>query len=330
MPGSEREQRRCSDACAALSTGALALLLLGALGAAALGCGAIDPNAVDRPPQESADVRVPAPASSSTAHSAPAAVCAEPAPLLVHHDRGGRVDRVHATLTARGRRGPFLVDTGSRTSFATHEGDEEPRSANTVIACRETSLPIIARIRPGTTPDGQPQAGVLGADLVAHGAVLDLDLARRTLLWIPPELPPPIVPSSVVLPIELRSGWLVASGIRLGGRDVKLIVDTGASNVIIVSQEPRPGEIREETVDGTAAPITLYRGTGELAFAGGPAREVPVDRSDSFATLESLIAQLGGDVDGLLGMSSLGVDRVVIGSESMTIVLPLAVSPTGR
>jgi hypothetical protein len=328
MPGSGRDQRRCRDACAALRTRAVALLV-GGLVAGAMGCGAIDTTAVDAPPQAAADVRAPAP-PVSVAHGAPAAVCTEPAPLLVHQDGGGRVDRVHATLTARGRRGPFLVDTGSRTSFATHDGNDEPPAANTVIACRETSLPIIARILPGTTPDGQAQAGVLGADLVAHGALLDLDLAKRTLLWIPPELPPPVVPRSVVLPIELRSGWLVASGIRLAGRDVKLIVDTGASNVIVVSQEPRPGEIREETVDGTAAPITLYRGTGELAFLGAPARQVPVDRTDSFATLESLIAQLGGDVDGLLGMSSLGVDRVVIGRESITIALPLNVTPTGR
>jgi hypothetical protein len=327
MPGAGRTQQRCRDGCAALRALACALLV-GALGVAAGGCGAIDTTALDAPPQAAADVPTTAP-PASVAHSAPAAVCTEPAPLLVHQDGGGHVDRVHATLTARGRRGPFLVDTGSRTSFATHDGGEPP-SANTVIACRETSLPIIARIRPGTTPDGQPQAGVLGADLVMHGALLDLDLAGRTLLWVPPELPPPVVPSSVVLPVELRSGWLVASGIRLGGRDVKLIVDTGASNVIIVGQEPRPGEVRVETVDGTAAPITLYRGTGELAFLGGPTRQVPVDRTDSFATLEGVMAQLGGDVDGLLGMSALGVDRVVIGRESITIALPLTVAPTGR
>ena len=250
----------------------------------------------------------------------PALGCPDPAALLVHHDSAGRVDRVHATLTARGIQGPYLVDTGSLSSFATHSGEKDVASAKTILACNETTLPVIGRLRPGSTPDGTPQAGVLGADLVAHGTVLDLDLKKATLGWYQPAPMPP--PGAVVLPIERRKGWLIASGIRLRGRDVKLVVDTGATNVIMVDETARPGEIREDTVDGTASAITLWHSDGEISFLGGTPRHVPIDRTDQFATLQNLIAELGTDVEGLLGITAMGRDRIIISRDSLMIVLP--------
>jgi hypothetical protein len=238
----------------------------------------------------------------------------------VHHDEAGRVDRLHARLTARGLVGSYLVDTGSLRSFVTHSGDEQKTSAEVVIACQSTTLPIIARLRPGTTPNGEPQAGVLGADLVAHGEVLDLDLVKSALSWYQPAREVPR--GAVVLPIELRNGWLVASGIRVNGRDVKLVVDTGASNVILVDKTPRTGETREDTVDGTASAITLYHGDGEVTFPGDITRHVPVDRTDAFPTLEGLIANLGGDVAGLLGVTAMGRERIVLSRDSLVLVLP--------
>jgi hypothetical protein len=288
------------------------------------GCCAVE-GGTDAPPDEqwtSAHARKTPSMWDNRAEPAPA--CNAPAPLLVHHDDAGRVDRLHARLTARGLLGDYLVDTGSLKSYVTHSQDEEKSSASTVIFCQETTLPIIARIRPGTTPDGQPQAGVLGSDLVGHGAVLDLDLANGALSWYQPAHATPA--RAIVLPIEYRNGWLVASGINVGGRDVKLVVDTGASNVILVDKTPRANEVREDTVDGTASPITLYHGDGELTFAGDVARHVPVDRTDSFPTLEGLIANLGGDVAGLLGLTSLGRERIIISRESLIVLLP-PVSP---
>lgn len=302
---------------------ALPALAVAALACAALAaCGAVESSTTSeterhRPFEARATRRPPTWDTRAT----PAPACEEPAPLLVHHDGSGRVDRLHARLTARGVLGSFLVDTGSLKSFVTHSGTEDSTSASTVISCQTIELPIIARLRPGSTPDGAPQAGVLGADLVAHGAVLDLDLANGRLSWYEPGKTPPA--GAVVLPIEHRNGWLVASGIRLHGRDVKLVVDTGASNVIVVDKTPRPNEVREDTVDGTASPIVLFHGTDEIAFGDGRwMRHVPVDRTDSFPTLEGLIAQLGSDVVGLLGLTSLGRERIVIGKDSLAFVLP--------
>jgi len=299
-----------------------ALAVLGCF-PALVGCGGAEPSAADGPEKPSVyrGHVTPPMWDNSGAQSAPA-TCEEPAPLHVHHDEAGRVDRLHVQLAARGTLGEFLVDTGSLKSFVTRSGDGTDTSASTTIFCRPMTLPIIARLRPGTTPDGLPQAGVLGSDLIEHGAVLDLDLVNGRLEWYEPAPAEPRPARAMMLPIEYRNGWLVASGIKLEGRDVKLIVDTGASNAIFVSKTPRLNEVREDTVDGTASPITLYHADGDLDLGDGVTRHVPVDRTDAFPTLEGLIQSLGGDIAGLLGLTSLGRERIVIGKTSMMLVLP--------
>ena len=295
---------------------------------AAVGCGNVEPSveaasAPETPVEDRAHVTPPV---WDTGTRPAAAACGKPAPLHVHHDDAGRVDRLHVQLSAHGALGEFLLDTGSLKSFVTRSGDGTDPSADTTIFCQSMTLPIIARIHPGTTPTGLPQAGVLGADLVAHGSVLDLDLVNGHLEWYDPAPAPPA--RAMVIPIERRNGWLVASGIKVQGRTVKLIVDTGASNIIVVGKTPRIGEVREDTIDGTASAITLYHAEGDVDLGDGVVRHVPVDRTDAFDTLEGLIANLGGDVAGLLGLTALGRERVIIGESSMMVVLsPVTANP---
>jgi hypothetical protein len=288
------------------------------------GCGGVESSPADATEKPTEQPHVTPPMWDKSA--APAAeTCETPAPLHVHHDDAGRVDRLHVQLPVRGSLGEFLVDTGSLKSFVTRSDAGTDAMADTTIFCRSTTLPIIARLRPGTTPEGLSQAGVLGSDLVAHGSVLDLDLLGGHLSLYEPA---PARPAGArLLPVEYRNGWLVASGIKIDGRDVKLIVDTGASNVIVVGKTPRLNEVREDTVDGTASAITLFHGVGEMEVGDGVARHVPVDRTDAFPTLEGLIANLGGDVAGLLGLTAMGRERIIIGKDSLMLVLP-PVSPS--
>lgn len=318
-----RAAARCRTACAALALFATAF---------ATGCGERETDTSTFEGTNVAWSRDARPRDDSPAvpTKRPDAECPTPTALRVHHDGAGRVDRVHATLTARGIEGPYLVDTGSLSSYTTNisseeEADTDAKSAATTLACKEMTLPIIGRLRPGATPDGTPQVGVLGADLVAHARVIDLDLKKSTLGWYEPAPVPP--PGSVVLPIERRKGWLVVSGVRVSGRAVKLVVDTGATNVILLDGTPREGEIREDTVDGTASPITLFHGAGEISFAGGVDREIPIDRTDQFPTLQGLVSELGSDVAGLLGITAMGSDRIIISRDSLTMVLPRVVEP---
>lgn len=302
------------------SRGEVLALLFGAVSTiSSLGCGGVSPATGGEKEESAPDLRaVEGPAPFAAAR---APVCATPTPLLVHHDEKGRVDRLHATLTARDMTGPYLVDTGSSRSFVTYSSEEESHWAKTTIGCASTSLPIIARLRPGATPNGDAQAGVLGSDLMAHGSVLDLDLQGGLLGWYYPPPKPPA--SAVVVPIEWRNGWLIASGIVLDGKPVKLIVDTGSTDIIWLDQTIRVGEVREDTVDGTANPVVLFHGEGRVSFNGSEALPVPVDRTDDFATLKSLVMSLGGDVHGLLGMTALGRERVILSRDKLAIVLPV-------
>ena len=288
------------------------------------GCGDVEPatSAAAERPAPHAHVATPMWDNRGASVAEPA--CEQPAPLLVHHDEAGRVDRLHVQLSAQGKLGEYLVDTGSLKSFVTRSGDGTDATADTTIFCHPMTLPIIARLRPGTTPEGLPQAGVLGSDLVAHGSALDLDLVNGRLSWYDVAPATPLPAHAVLVPIEARNGWLIASGIELDGRMVKLIVDTGSTNVVVVSRTPRLKEVREDTVDGTASAITLFHAGGEIDLGDGVARHVPVDRTDAFPTLEGLIQSLGGDVAGLLGITSLGRERIVLGEHTMMLVLPPA------
>src|SRR4051812_44655620 len=134
--GDDSTLPRCTTACAALA-------LLAA--AATSACGDIEAPSSAFGDETHADRRGPARHNESALHdvSYPTVRCADPTGLLVHHDSAGRVDRVHAALTARGLSGPYLVDTGSLASFTTNVDAEEAKSASTVLSCTETTLPII-------------------------------------------------------------------------------------------------------------------------------------------------------------------------------------------
>lgn len=265
----------------------------------------------------------PAPAPSAEPSppppSTPKSTC-RPGTLDVHKSADGFVDRIHARVDALGKVGPFLVDTGTSRTFALRtSSDDDTYNTPAVIACRSTVIPVFDNQGMGTTPDGELQSGRLGVDLLSRGAY-DLDLRAGTFLWT--DTTPATPPRAVVLALEPRDGFLIASGVRVDGRDTKLIVDTGAHNILVMSDVERPGETASTARDGTGEEFTLYTAAGAVSLAGGKDRRIPVDRAASFPTLEKLIQQLGTDIDGLLGLSALGDERIIVSSDSLVVVLP--------
>jgi hypothetical protein len=242
----------------------------------------------------------------------------KPTSLTVHKDDRGFVDRLHARLTAfDDDQGFFLVDTGSQKSFAVTSSYEPPISTPTVLACKPMMLPVVERA-PGTTPTGAVQRGILGADLLVFDSIYDLDLRAGTLAWYPAPAAG-LGAGAVHVPIEWRDGWLVASGVVVDGQPVKLILDTGSPYVFMMSKQARADEVRVDDTDGTGASITYWLADGDVALPGRAAVRQPVDRADAFPTLETVIAQLGGDIQGLLGLAALGDRRIVIGKTELVI-----------
>jgi hypothetical protein len=254
--------------------------------------------------------------------------CAEPA-LSIHKDARGFVDRVHAKLPAFDDDGLFLVDTGSQRSFAVSAADAwGPRSTEARLGCHTMTLPVLAR-EPVSTASGDLQRGVLGSDLLAHGSVLDLDLARGALAWYPaPIRARPPADRAVAIALEWRHGWLVASGVRVDGVPVKLVLDTGSPHVFLMSRDARPGEIAVDETDGTGAPVHYFETDGTVSLPGRPGVRAPVDRAESFPTLERILEDLGGDVAGLLGIDVLGDRRVVVSGTELVADLPPISAPS--
>lgn len=258
---------------------------------------------------------IDAPPAAHVELSGPEPTCTDAA-LAVHRDERGFVARLHASVQAMNQDAAFLVDTGSERTFAitTSWG---PQTTDAVIGCRSTSVPVVSRNSVDNAPDGRPQRGMLGADLLAHDAFLDLDLRGGKLAWLASAPEPP--EEAVVVPIEWRSGWLVASGVVVDGKERRLILDTGSPHVFLMGQTPRDGEVRVADTDGTGASIVYYTADGDVSLPGRRVQRVPVDRADAFPTLENLIATLGGDIEGLLGLDALGDRRIVISKRSLVV-----------
>src|SRR5262249_1933953 len=142
------------------------------------------PKPIEAPPGQLVQVSAPSPTCTS-------------ADLAVHKDDRGFVARLHASVEAMNQEAAFLVDTGSERTYAvtTSWG---PQTTDAVIGCRTTSVPVVNRDTVTKAPDGRPQRGMLGADLLAHDAFLDLDLRAGKLAWLrdAPESPE----ESVVVP----------------------------------------------------------------------------------------------------------------------------------
>jgi hypothetical protein len=232
-------------------------------------------------------------------------------PLKVFDEKPGTLLQLAASLPTQSGSAPFLIDTGSAWSFVFGT-----QNLSTELCCVSVSLPHVAGKVGWQLPDGTTPAGLLGSDLVSEGATLDLRIGENRLFWWrdPPEIPT----AAARVPLEYRpigsmDAGLVASEIYLDGKKVRLMLDTGSPHVLIMSATPRPKEVEVHTFDGMGNPVTLYTSTIKISFAGGPERVVAVDRAETFPVLEQTIVDLGGDVAGLLGLSALGHQRIVLG-----------------
>jgi hypothetical protein len=254
---------------------------------------------------------------------------AQAAPLRVYDEYPGAMERLYVDLPMGTSRVPFLIDTGSNLTYRRIVEDAAagaPASRLAALSCDPATFPRVTSQTQRFTPDDVAVGGTIGGDSLAKGT-LDLDIARGVFGWTP--TPKPLPATAVTLPAtfhESSDPWaenmLTATGVRLDGVDVELLVDTGSPHVLIISKDARPNEEMIETYDGNGNPVTLYISTIEIAFGDGPPLIVDVDRAESFPALEKTFAALGGRVSGILGLGALGHERVVLSKTSVSFVPP--------
>jgi hypothetical protein len=88
--------------------------------------------------------------------------------------------------------------------------------------------------------------------------------------------------------------------------------------------QPRSGAVvgrGSATTDTFGSRVELVRGTAMLSWPGMSPERVSVERTRSHPAFERHVRELGGGIDGILGLSALGARRILIEPKRQTMRL---------
>jgi hypothetical protein len=194
----------------------------------------------------------------------------------------------------------LLVDTGSQITFLTlppGSPDYVPDAGALYIGGQLRAMAG----RPYATNesiDGRPVVGTLGADFMLEQPT-EIDRTAQRMRRSPPW----DAGSWVALPYENVQGFLYVR-VTLDGRAVRIGFDTGSPDLMLDDAGANPGDQEVSSQDAYGNPITFYLGTGQLSWTGEGQTTVPVLRTLSFPSFEDSNKLVGGEIDGLFGLSA--------------------------
>jgi hypothetical protein len=226
--------------------------------------------------------------------------------LSVTRDPSGVPTRLHVPVLVNGRSAKLLFDTGSALSFlATGRGtpDFTPVAGTVTLAGRRVTLP-----GRNIEPSREDGVGALGADVLL-GAPTLLDLRTGALVRSVSDAQLAEARRWPALPFENVRGHLLVRAL-VDGRPLRLMLDTGSPHLMWLRAPRGPNEAPLTTTDAIGNPVPMFYGHAALRLGTMAAMTVPVLKVASFPYFEQTVRQLGGSLDGLLGLSSLGSARV--------------------
>jgi hypothetical protein len=231
---------------------------------------------------------------------------------------GSTVAGAYVPVVHEGADAAFLVDTGSGLTFLREpvNGPDPVLDAGTVaLGCETLSLIGRAEAAQMAAPNGLPVIGTLGVDQFLNGPT-QLDFATQLLSFNVPGQPFDPGDAGATAPFDLVKGMVLAHA-TLDGTEVRLMFDTGSEDTLWLGAQPEPGDEEVQTTDALGNPVTLWLGTVTLGL-GAYTAVVPVLRAPSFPYFAQTVADLGGNIQGLLGLSSMGT-RVVIDPQAQSV-----------
>ena len=107
--------------------------------------------------------------------------------------------------------------------------------------------------------------------------------------------------------------------ILIDGVAVRLMFDTGGGHTLWVGAEGQPGDTPTRVQDAEGTIFTIYTGTGVVTLPGQPPRTVPVARAPAFPYFEGTAAALGGNLQGLLGVTTFPGERLLFDGATSTL-----------
>lgn len=220
-------------------------------------------------------------------------------PLLIDDQR------LYVPVEVDGEPGLFFIDTGSALTFLNLGPDArgfEKDAAVLTIGCETLSIPARGGLSSLGEAFGQPVLGYLGADYLIESTSL-LDMPGERVVRPAPSTVAEEATSWPVLAYDNVQGHIIAP-VLLDATPVRLMLDTGAFHTLWLGQQGEPGDQEIETADAKGNPLFFYLGEVDLEMAARDVVSVPVLRAPSFPYFEQTVASLGGNIHGLLGLTS--------------------------
>jgi hypothetical protein len=243
-------------------------------------------------------------------------------PLLLQRDRTGLPIRAFVQAEYEGRTEVLLFDTGAARTHLTHGlgGPEVIRAAGTIrVGCASVTVESWGR-RPVRGIEGHQLAiGTLGTDAILAGTTV-LDLTAGTWVRYEEGAGPRDAEGWAVVPLEIVKGIPLVR-VVVDGRQLRLMLDTGTSDVLLLDEHVVDDGHATVTTDTFGSRVELVRGTAMLSWPGMSPERVSVERTRSHPAFERHVRELGGGIDGILGLSALGSRRVLIEPKRQTMRL---------
>jgi hypothetical protein len=224
----------------------------------------------------------------------------------------GLPDRLYVPVTKDGAAEHAILDSGTaRTWFRLANATQDWTDNAFVSRIGDENLTILGRKVPPFTEsvDGRVAVGALGIDFLSAGPT-ELDLHAGVLIRHPVGFEVPGSESWPVLRIQKTRG-LIHGEATIDGQLRRLLIDTGAPTSILLAQ-PQPGDVPRTSHDVLGNPFTVWDGRGQVEIADHlGTSDVPLTRAPSFPHLTDTANAMGVELDGLLGLTSLGRGRVI-------------------
>jgi len=248
---------------------------------------------------------------------APPARVLNEAPLILSHSEGVADSQV-IPVTVNGAEAWLALDTGSAHTFL-YRGPDDPEwveNAGTVrIGSRTLQLPGYGDEGIGVEMfQGKPILGILGVDFFLPRGEIDYP-SGRVINWgdrpIPGAQELPSIPLRVVED-------LARVRVVMDGRELDLMLDTGAHDTVLLGVDGQPGDepVEVGTADGAVSPV--WYGTATIELPHEAPRTVNVMRALEIPYVSPWLVEEQG-ANGLLGLTSLGFRRLIFDGDRLRL-----------
>ncbi len=218
----------------------------------------------------------------------------------------GDTERYYLVAEFDGQSVALQLDTGSGLTFiftGSQTPDYTPNVGDLVLGCE--TIPVAGRgfDAPGNSVAGYQVVGLVGMDfLLRQPSLLEVEQRRLTRFE---SFPSDLVANRGLYETDFESvADHVLLPLQVDGTQLRLLFDTGGGHTLWVGQQGRPGDRESLVRDFEGNTFPIFTGSSSVSVPGGPLRRVPVARAPMFPYFEDTVRALGGNIQGLAGVTS--------------------------